>query len=458
MGASKRNKWRWLIIMMPVALGIVWVVAAAGARPSVVTSVENADELAFMPHVSAPVATPTPTPSPTPPPPPQLRLAPYAVGFDTDTITDIAHAGDGRLFVAQREGIIRIIGPNGDIYPEPFLDIRSDVMHEANWEQGLLGVAFHPNFPETPYFYVTYTDIGSVRLARLTVDPASPNKVNRTTMKQMIRVGKPPATGGPSPVHNGGDLAFGPDGYLYIPLGDGGPDPYDAKGVPGDPYNNSQRVDNLLGAILRIDVDTEDGFFQPDCGSEGYSIPSDNPYVNQFGCDEIWATGLRNPWRMSFDIQGDLYISDVGEWKREEINFAPAGTGRGANYGWHCYEGSVSYAALFPQFDGQCGPQSNYTFPVHEYDHTQGECSITGGIVYRGTQYPSLVGRYVFGDFCSHRLWTMIRDQNGEWQVDLAGMTALPYSTFGQDAAGELYVGGWDLVSEVATVFRLVVP
>lgn len=455
MGALPKKQWRWLVIFLPLFVGIIWVVVARGAQSAGEVRFIEAEEQAFMPHISAPVPTPTATPTP---PPPQLRLSPFATGFDTDTITDIAHAGDDRLFVVQREGVIRIVGPAGDLYPEPFLDIRPDVTHEINWEQGLLGLAFHPDYPDTPYFYVVYTDLTSIRVSRVTVSPTNPNKAERTTLRPLIRIMKPEEFGGRSPVHNGGDLAFGPDGYLYIPLGDGGPDPYHAGGFPGDPFNNSQRVDNLLGAILRIDVN-ETSPLNPDCGTEGYSIPPDNPYVGVYGCDEIWATGVRNAWRMAFDpLQGDLYVTDVGEWQREEINYLPAGTGGGANLGWHCYEGTVPYAENYPQFDGHCRPGTQYTFPVYEYDHKQGECSITGGIVYRGSRFPELTGRYIFGDFCSRRLWTMMRDDAGTWQVDLAGQTALPYSTFGTDIKGEVYVGGWDIANDEATLFRLVVP
>ncbi len=225
----------------------------------------------------------------------------------------------------------------------------------------------------------------------------------------------------PSPVHNAGDLTFGPDGYLYIPLGDGGPDPYVATNVPGDPLNNAQRRDTMLGSILRIDVD-ENGLTGADCGESGYTIPPGNPFTNVNGCDEIWATGLRNPWRIDFDpANGALYVADVGEWRREEINVLPAGVGSGANFGWHCYEGTVDYKATWDpdQFAGyfkDCGPRENYVFPAFEYDHSQGECSLTGGMVYRGENYPFFSGNYLYTDFCTGRIWALSQAYNGDWQ------------------------------------------
>jgi glucose/arabinose dehydrogenase len=238
-------------------------------------------------------------------------------------------------------------------------------------------------------------------------------------------------------------MAFGPDGYLYISLGDGGPDPFDPNGVPGDPFNNSQRRDDLLGSILRIDIDPNAGL-PPDCGDHLYSIPPSNPFLGNNDCDEIWVTGLRNPWRFSFDrLTGDLYIADVGEWIAEEINYQPAGTGAGANYGWHCYEGIDDYTDVHPQLAPDCSPQTQYTFPTHFYDHSNNDCSVVGGFVYRGQQYPLMYGRYLFGDFCTGRTWTMTRDESDQWMVTPAGETGVFLSTFGEGADGELYAGTW---------------
>jgi len=253
-------------------------------------------------------------------------------------------------------------------------------------------------------------------------------------------------------------MAFGADGYLYIGLGDGGPDPFDPNGVPGDPFNHGQRRDVLWGKILRIDPDPARGL-AADCGNGFYSIPPDNPFLGDNGCDEIWATGLRNPWRFSFDrLNGDLYIGDVGEWIAEEINYQPAGAGAGANYGWHCFEGIDDYTDVHPELAPDCDPQTQYTFPAHFYDHSNNDCSVVGGFVYRGERYPVLYGRYLYGDFCTGRTWTMARDENGAWEVAPAGETGRYLSTFGQAANGELYAGTWlPGDDDINTIYHIVV-
>lgn len=375
--------------------------------------------------------------------PPQIELEPFAVGFDNVTIMDISHAGDERLFVANREGKVWIVYPDGSIDPTLFMDVTKQVQHEINFEQGFLGLAFHPDYPDPPYFYFAYTSPAHIQIVRGEVNPAQPNVADPQKFRTMMSIPKPAGSGGPSPVHNAGDLAFGPDGYLYIPVGDGGPDPYDPLGVPGDPNNNAQRRDTLLGSILRIDPDPARGI-QQDCGvSNTYSVPGDNPWLNDNGCDEIWAKGFRNPWRMSIDpLTGDFYIADVGEWRREEVNFYPAGAPGGANFGWHCWEGTVDYTTIHPEIAPSCQAGTQYVFPVYDYDHSQGECSIIGGKIYRGSQFPSLYGRYFFGDWCSGRLWTMVRD-GSQWQVESAGRLSVAYSTFGEDVHGELYGAGY---------------
>lgn len=387
----------------------------------------------------------------------ELRLTPFVTGFKSDTITDIAHANDSRLFVVLRQGIVQIVWPDGAIQPEPFIDITTDVTHERNWEQGLLGMAFHPDYPVAPYIYLVYTDERNLQVARMTADPATPNAVSHSTLRSMMVIEKPPLDAThTSPVHNAGDLAFGPDGYLYIPIGDGGPDPYLAMGKPGDPLNNAQRTDELLGNILRIDVDPARGL-SPDCGRQLYSIPRDNPYVGAAGCDEVWATGLRNPWRMSFDrLTGDLYIGDVGEWEFEEIDYVPAGSGAGANFGWHCWEGTFNYGAVHPQFATECSrPRNNFVFPLFEYPRDNSYCSsVTGGFVYRGKEYPLLQGRYFFADFCSGDSWTLWREGQ-DWRVALAGRFAISPTTFGEDADGEIYAGGWDASGALLTLYKL---
>ncbi|HMT21101.1 MAG TPA: PQQ-dependent sugar dehydrogenase, partial [Promineifilum sp.] len=203
------------------------------------------------------------------PRPPQIGLVPFAVGFDNITIMDISHAGDERLFVANREGKVWIVYPDGTIDPTLFLDVTDKVQHERNFEQGLLGLAFHPDFPATPYFYIAYTSPAHIQIVRGQVKASNPNVADSQKFITLMSIKKPDASGGPSPVHNAGDLAFGPDGYLYIPVGDGGPDPYDPMGVPGDPNNHSQRRDTLFGSILRIDPDPARGL-QQDCGVSNF--------------------------------------------------------------------------------------------------------------------------------------------------------------------------------------------
>ncbi len=437
-----RHRWQQglasLFVLALAGAGIVYATGSSSERSGA------APGQAYAPYISAPGFGPIPAP-------PRLQLETVAAAFDTDTITDIAHAGDERLFVAEREGVIRIVRPSGTIDAEPFIDLRNDVTDLPNREQGLLGLAFHPDYPTVPWLFVMYTDASAIRISRLTLSLATPDRVESAELETLIRIEKPTVDGRPTVIHNGGDLTFGPDGYLYIPVGDGGP-------FPGDPYNNAQRLDVLLGGILRIDVDSISPL-EPDCGGEKYSIPPDNPFVGEFGCDEIWASGLRNPWRIAFDpAMSDLYISDVGRSRREEVNVVPIDSGSGSNFGWRCYEGTLPHTANPPEFDGQCGPPESYTSPVFEYDHSQGDCSIVGGVVVEGEQHPDLSGRYVFGDFCSGRLWTMQRGDTDSWQADPAGQFPVFYSTFGSGHDGSLYVAGYDLVSEAVSLFRLVGP
>lgn len=431
MGATsiRSRHWLWpafILVVLTIAL------AGRGARASIDDTA--AVGTSHLPYISKPK-------------PPQLELVPFVTGenkpeFDNVTITVITHAGDERLFVANREGRVWIVFPDGSISDEPFLNVTNKLQYDRNFEQGFLGLAFHPDYPATPYFYFTYTTPGDIQIARGEVSSTDPNRADPSSIRTLITMHKSeiPDTNILSPVHNAGDLAFGPDGYLYIPVGDGGPDPYETPLLPGDPHNNSQRRDKLLGKILRIDPDPARGL-PPDCGGNLYSIPPSNPWLNDNGCDELWVTGLRNPWRFAIDsLTGDFYFADVGEWRREEVNFLPAGTPGGVNFGWHCWEGTVNYSTVWPAVGQTCNYSMEYEPPVHEYDHSQGECSVIGGKVYRGSRYPSLYGRYIFGDWCSGRIWTMMR-QNGEWKVDPAGVLPQRYTTFGEDIHGELYAG-----------------
>jgi glucose/arabinose dehydrogenase len=325
-----------------------------------------------------------------------------------------------RLFVVEREGRIRIVR-DGAVVSTPFLDISDDVTTEGE-EQGLLGLAFHPAFGTNGYVYVNYTDRqGRTRIVRFT---AAGDVANPASAFVVLTIPQP------APNHNGGMLAFGPDGKLYIGAGDGGDGQSD----------NAQDRETLHGSLLRIDVD----------GGTPYAVPSDNPFVGEAGArPEIWAKGFRNPWRFSFDrATDDLYITDVGEAMREEINLQLSTSGGGENYGWDVLEGTACY-------DPPSGcSTSGFVPPIHEYDHSEG-CSITGGYVYRGSSHPELVGRYFFSDFCASwlRSFTIVggvptdeRD-HADAAAPLAGV-----ASFGEDAGGELYV----LSMFTGTVHRIV--
>jgi len=354
-----------------------------------------------------------PTPKPVQLPDPAAYTWAQVVSGITSP-TDIRNAGDGsgRLFIVEQPGQIRIL-KNGQLLDAPFLDIRDRVGSNGS-ERGLLGLAFHPEFAKNGYFYVNYTDRdGNTHIARFT---ASGNLADPTSEVQLIFVKQP------FPNHNGGALAFGPDGYLYIGLGDGG--------SSGDPYGNGQSRNTFLGKILRIDVDHGDP----------YAIPTDNPFKRSGGAyKEIWAYGLRNPWRFSFDrLTNDLWIGDVGQDKWEEIDFVRAGTPGNLNFGWNKVEGTHP-------FKGSSQPE--YTAPVAEYPHGT-ECSVTGGYVYRGAVLPEWQGVYFYGDYCSGKIWGLASPGSGKSQ--LLFQTGFRISTFGVDEAGELYVADYN-----GTIYRL---
>jgi glucose/arabinose dehydrogenase len=327
--------------------------------------------------------------------------------------------GSERLFAIEQPGLIRII-QNGNLLPTPFLDIRSKVGSSGS-EQGLLGLAFHPRYLENGYFFVNYTDkSGDTVIARYRVS-ADPSLADPSTEVRLLEVQQPYGN------HNGGDMVFGPDGYLYVSLGDGG--------SGGDPRNYGQSLDTLLGKLLRIEVGEADG----------YSIPEGNPFLDGGGRPEIWAYGLRNPWRISFDrLTGDLYIADVGQNSWEEVNFQPADSSGGENYGWKIMEG-------FHCFQSSTCDQNGLTLPVVEYAlHVQGDCAVTGGYVYRGSSLPDWQGIYVYGDYCSGRIWGLFQNQAGVWENELLFETGARITAFGQDEVGEIY-----LVNHRGSVYRL---
>ncbi len=345
----------------------------------------------------------------------QIVLTPFATGLTNPV--NIAHAGNGRLFVVEREGKIRIVDSTGALKATAFLDISNRVV--AGSEQGLLGLAFHPQYASNKYFYVDYTGVGdSTHISRFTANAANADMADITSEIKLMTIYQPFKN------HNGGHIAFGPDGFLYIGMGDGGDE--------GDPGNRAQDSTQLLGKLLRIDVN----------GGTPYAIPPSNPFIKDSSAinntnikGEIWAMGLRNPWRFSFDrTTKDLLIADVGQDKFEEINFQPASDTGGRNYGWRCYEGNSNFNT-----EG-CNSAQSYTSPIFVYPHLAGACSVTGGYVYRGSKYPSLVGRYFFADYCNGMLGSLTHGMS-KWDTAFYGQyNDYSFSTFGEDAKGELYI------------------
>jgi glucose/arabinose dehydrogenase len=337
-----------------------------------------------------------------------------ASGFDKPVGLEHAGDGSGRLFVLEQEGVVRIL-KNGRREGKPFLDIRDRVGSSGN-EQGLLGLAFHPRYPENGYFFIHYTDrSGDTVVARYRVS-ADPDKGDPATEEKILQVAQPFAN------HNGGKIAFGPDGYLYIGLGDGG--------SGGDPQGHGQNLDSLLGKLLRLDID-------------GGTVP-ENPFAGT-GRPEVWVYGLRNPWRFSFDRHtGALFIADVGQNSFEEINFIPSGSPGGQNFGWNVMEGLTCFRAE------QCN-NNGMDLPVFVYPtRADGNCSVTGGYVYRGEQVSEWQGVYLFGDYCSGRVWGLFWDPIGEWKSAQLFDTDQNITSFGEDESGELY-----LVGHRGKIFRL---
>ncbi len=363
---------------------------------------------------------------------PSITLVKVAEGLADPVNVASAPDGSGRVFVIERIGRIRII-QDGQLLPEPFLDIQPIVKIDF-LEQGLLGLAFHPNYAENGRFFVYYIDWrtnGDSVLAEFAVSD-DPNVADPDSARVLFTHDQPFVN------HNGGTIQFGPDGYLYIAMGDGG--------LAGDPYRNAQDLSNFLGKILRIDVDVEEGSYHP------YDIPADNPFQGKVlsgpaareasgdgsyqpdARAEIWAYGLRNPWQFSFDsLTGDLYIADVGQGMWEEVNVQEADAGGGQNYGWPTMEGSHCY----PE-DSGCSPLG--VLPVAEYSHEDGSCSITGVGSYRGTVSPSLDGIYFYSDYCSGKFWGLVRDEGMAPVTAELLDTELLITGAGADEAGELYV------------------
>ena len=323
--------------------------------------------------------------------------------------TDLQADGSGRLFILEKDGRIRIL-QDGQLLEASFLDITDRVGSSGN-EQGLLGMAFHPQYAQNGRFFVNYTDKnGDTSISRFQVSD-DPNVTDPASEVKLLGVDQPFAN------HNGGVLVFGPDGYLYAGLGDGG--------SQGDPFGNAQNTGVLLGKILRLDVDS----------AEPYAVPADNPFGN-----EIWHYGLRNPWRISFDsLTSDLYIGDVGGGQWEEIDFLEAGSPGGTNFGWDFREGAHDHEGNVP---------AGLIDPVAEYSHSEGGCSVTGGYVYRGSMQ-EWNGIYLYGDYCTGFIWGLIRSGDS-WQNQLLFDTDVNITSFGQDESGEIY-----LVGDSGEIYRL---
>lgn len=360
---------------------------------------------------------------------PQIQLVQVADGLADPVNVTNAGDGTGRLFVVERPGAIRII-QDGEVLADPFLDISNTVKSDF-LEQGLLGLAFAPDYATSGRFFVYYCDYssnGGLTLTEYHVSADDPNVADPATARILFQKADPYIN------HNGGTIKFGPDGYLYISIGDGG--------LAGDPYDNAQDLSNFFGKILRIDVNSD---------QLPYGIPADNPYANagqpltgaQYqepgryhpdGSPEIFVDGLRNPWQFAFDSEtGDLYIADVGQNVWEEVNVVPAGTS-GQNFGWdhleatHCYPADVTACETYG------------TLPVAEYEHQDSSCSITGIGVYRGDAYASLDGIYFNSDYCSGTVWGLKQDESGAWQYQELLQTDLQVTGAGQGEDGALYL------------------
>ena len=350
-----------------------------------------------------------------------LTLTPFKSGFASPVFMTSAHDGSGRLFVAEQGGRVKVISRDGTVLPTPLLDLSARV--SKGTEKGLLGLAFHPNFRTNGKFYVDFTNLaGDTVINEYRLSPPSSNRVTLPG-RRILKIDQPYVN------HNGGDIAFGPDGFLYIGMGDGG--------SGGDPGNRAQSRNTLLGKILRINVNGH-------TATRGYLIPSSNPYVGRAGRDEIWSYGLRNPWRFSIDpATGALWIGDVGQNRFEEVDRSLRGIykvgGRGRNYGWRVLEGRHCFIPATG-----CS-RVGKTMPLIEYAHdnpntTDDNCAVTGGYVYRGNAYPLLRGQYVYGDFCSGRIWTISAGASPLVKPTLRLDTSLAISSFALNGGGELFV------------------
>lgn len=367
--------------------------------------------------------------------PPSLKLSEIASGLDRPV--QLTHAGDGsgRLFVVEQAGRIRIISngspPSGDavwsVNETPFLDVSGRV--SCCGERGLLNLAFPPGYAAKQHFYISYTNVDGHTVIGRYKTTSDPDIADPASEEVLLTLEQPHET------HNGGRLLFGPhDGYLYIGSGDGGGPTFN------DPYNHGQNLTTLLGSILRIDVES---------GVKPYAVPASNPFTQVDGYrDEIWAFGLRNPWGIAFDKQtGDLYIPDVGNITQEEVNYQPAASAGGENYGWRITEGSICFEQWGCTKGEPCTVEhwicsaEGQTSPVAEYNHSLG-CAVVGGAVYRGPSLPRLQGVFLYADFCRGQIWGLSGGPQDKWQSPLLLNASLPVSAIGEDQEGNVYVIG----------------
>jgi glucose/arabinose dehydrogenase len=416
-----------ILCMASLCVGACGPLGALPGHRSVLGSASTSTPTTLADNPSAKISLPAPPPLDEPAPGPAFPNPGAFVWAKTisglETPVDIQFPDDapGRMFVVEKRGRIRIV-ERGKLLHAAFLDISDRVDSKGN-EQGLLGLAFHPRFAENGLFFVNYTDYHKHDvIARFRIS-ADPRRADPDSESVLLSVDDP------FPNHNGGVLAFGPDGYMYAGLGDGG--------GANDVLGSGQNTNTLLGKILRVDVDH----------GTPYAIPTDNPFARAGGRAEIWAYGLRNPWRISFDgATGDLYIADVGQDMWEEVDFLVAGSAGGANLGWNYREGSHRFAGGLPA-------SVHLTYPIAEYDHIQGNCSVTGGFVYRG-QLPEWQGVYLYGDYCSGKIWGLRRARDAgsdtQWHSQLLFETGANITTFGQDPSGEIYYA-----SRTGEIYRL---
>ena len=360
-----------------------------------------------------------------------IVLSLFATNLESPVGITNAGPGDDRLFVIERAGRIKIILPDGTVLPTPYLNI-TDKVESSSGEQGLLGLTFHPDYANNGYFYINYTHTSQpgmtlTRISRFQVS-GDTDVANPDSEDVLLTVDQPEIN------HNAGGINFGPDGFLYVPLGDGG--------GGGDQDDIAQDPATLLGKIVRIDVDSGDGGRSKDCqgvGTGHYTVPGTNPFVDESGyCDEIWALGLRNPWQSSFDsLTGDLYIGDVGQGDWEEVDFQPVASAGGENYGWRCYEGNHPFNL------SNCDPREDYKFPIFEYQNLPGPntpASVVGGYVYRGSQSPALYGHYFLTDAYSGIFWDLAPSDADWFATEHTYLNIRNLVAFGEDSNGEIYI------------------